>query len=177
MSNVDARSFAIKLDRIREDMQRTATDLDELKATLLPASDAIARFDEWVDSMAAVYLSRVYNDVSAAFSPDTHPSAIRVGRIAVTPGAVPETNFAPTLAFILGDLLKEKHRAIFESRLSDAPAMAERPAMIAELKNRIRKLELDEERVIRAAEAAGHVLARRANVDIDLVLRDVLPTE
>src|SRR5262249_19233394 len=137
-------------------------DLQALDAAPVPLAEAAARLDDFLDRAA-----RQWDPVTAYF---TAPS--------YTPPSLDD--LLPYKLLTLLAALPEV-RAAFHARLCSAyerlpasVATAERPARAAELANRQRQLELQEEHLILEAEQAGHMIARRPDADPLVVLTSVL---
>lgn len=173
------KNLAAEVGKIRDEIESVREELDWTRSGRLPKEEVAPKILEAVDGLAREFSAIVPH----LAEPDGSP--VRVLRQWLTPQTTltrvnPETGIAhrpagvqaaPTLCWLFGDLIKERClRALDESSYVPGPPSAERPQLVAGLKKRLHALELEEERLIVAAEAEGLELYRRPDVDWSIVL-------
>jgi hypothetical protein len=158
-----------RLAKLRADIARVREELTVLDRAPLPLTEATAQLHARIDALAT--------EAPLATLVAPFRTAGAAGERILPP---PESrDFTPTLCALLGDVLKVKLGATLAAsyRTADGPTpvpLADRAPRRQALRERLRVLEVEEERVILAAEAVGLAPLRREDADVDVVLTTTL---
>lgn len=160
-----ADQLRAKLAELRQAIADRKRALAETEAAALPIEAAMERAQRWVMEQAATYRC----DAAAAFlyadAPLSHVALIPPNpTTAQVTAAHCVTNPEGVLAAIEAALLDAQHKAAL------VLTAAERDERLKSLRDEIFRLEVTEEEIIAAAEAAGFEIARRADADPRAVL-------
>jgi hypothetical protein len=156
-------NLAGDLARVRQSIAVVASEATVLARAPLPLSEAHARLDTWLDSMASQY------------DPPLASSFARLGARLPSPEDLMPYRLVPLLACLppWRDVLHDRLATAYSTMPASVPA-ADRPAAAAALTERRLQLEIAEERLVLLAARAGLDVARRADADAATVLRVVL---
>lgn len=88
-----------------------------------------------------------------------------------------ERDFLPLVALAVGPAKLLKVLAGDLEDVDDGPCMADRGRRLAEIAAERRSLEIEEEKLIRVAEAGGQRVTRRPDADPSIVMAETLPWE
>lgn len=125
---------------------------------------AVERIDRWVAAMEHTARAGIVPEPARFAASPEHYRQPRSGR----------DEFAAIMVAFLGDELAARVKAQVQEVYADRPGIsdAEREKRLAQLDRDLLDAELAEESLIRAAEAAGFTIARRADSDPRAVLAD-----
>ncbi|ADC71745.1 conserved hypothetical protein [Thioalkalivibrio sp. K90mix] len=169
-----AKNYQKTVDEIRQKIQDTRRERDQLATAPLPAEEIQARVDAWINRKA--------EQAQRRFG--------LVGQALARPGGRVETEVDPFHVYARGEakaadvgpllcaMFPERVRDAVMSGLNpdaDALPMSERPARLADLDRQVLALETAEEDAIREAAAAGVTIERRPDVSPDAILRPEWP--
>jgi hypothetical protein len=169
MKTMTAMDTDRRLAELRAEIARVRDEIAALERAPLTLAEATAQLHARIDALAAEA------PLATLVAPFRVPGA---------PGATllpaPESrDFVPTVCALVGDVMKaELGEALAATyRTADGPTpvpLAERAPRRQALRARLRVLEVEEERVILAAEAVGLAPLRREDADPDVVLTTML---
>jgi hypothetical protein len=152
----------VDVARVRGDIAKIAAELQALDAAPVPAAEAAARLDDFLNEAARQFDPATSYFTAASYTAPSLDDLLPYKLLTLL-AALPEV------------------RAAFHARVAAAypklPAAVptkDRAALRAQVVDRRRQLELAEEQIILEAEAAGYTIPRRPDADRDVVLRAVL---
>jgi hypothetical protein len=156
-------NLAGDLARVREALAAVASEATALARAPLPLSEAHARLDAWLDSMASQY------------DPPLASSFARLGARLPSPEDLMPYRLVPLLACLppWRDVLHDRLATAYATLPASVPS-ADRAAAAVALAERRQQLEIAEERLVLLAARAGLDVARRPDADAATVLRVVL---
>lgn len=164
------KNYQKAVDEIRQKIQDTRRERDQLATEPLPAAEVQARTDAWIErkaerarrrfSIAGQHLARPGGRVEAEADPFT----------VFARGEAKATDVGPLLCAMFPERVRDAVMAGVNTD-ADAVPMSERPARLAELDRQVLELECAEEDTIREAAAAGVTIERRPDVSPDAILR------
>ena len=169
--------------RLREQIAALRTEAAAIATAPLPLVEADGALVDTVDRLAATYNP---DPVLAEFSRSGAPSIATVQLLLGDP-RYDVQNFQAFLAAAFREPLLTMWRARVRAQYEADPELArvalpiaERPARLAQLREQIHALELDEEKVIAAGERAGIRIDRRGDLDVAVlfdpaVLAEAMP--
>lgn len=130
----------------------------------LPREEAAARIPGVVHNLAARFDSAILGANLAGLRDPTD----LIGRWLTLRHDV---EFGPLLAWLFQDQLAQRlGEVLAQADYIPGPPLEERPRRLAELAAQLRELEIEEERLVEAAESAGLEVFRRRDVDWGIVL-------
>ncbi|WP_417264547.1 hypothetical protein [Celeribacter sp.] len=166
-----------ELDVIRSRNADLQSEVRRLHAAPLPVSEALEYFDQWAERTAADAIERLRPerllDAKAA------PSGLSLPSVVVDAGGGPERVYTAAIECSFGVMLDAclpAVRASVEEALEQAVAgrecltMQERAEKLEQAKADLMTMELEEESLVRALEASGLPVERRADADPQAVL-------
>ena len=130
----------------------------------MPLVEAVERIDRHIARAAADYKSNFWRFVEGNY---TELDVCLIDELDVT------RLIEPMMMALFGDVFHDRAVKDVENYLADhppGPATADRPARLAAIDAKIMNLEVEEERIICAAEEAGFEIERRADADPRFVL-------
>ena len=149
---------------MRADIAQVTVEQRTLDAAPVPSDEAERRLDDYLSGLAAQWTPPVAIDFTMGtdYRPPS-PDDYAPHKVAVLLANLPP----------LRDVLRARLRSAYERLPASVPS-AERPAHAADLVNRRRQLELQEEQLILEAAESGMAIARRPDADPVVVLTTVL---
>jgi len=152
-----------ELARVRQALAAVTQEATALARAPLPVSEAHARLDAWLDSMASQY------------DPPLASSFARLGARLPSPEELMPYRLVPLLACLppWRDILHDRLATAYATLPASVPS-ADRPDAAAALATLRQQLEIAEERLVLLAARDGLDLARRPDADAGIVLRVVL---
>lgn len=166
----EVSKLRIEIDRLRDEIEWVSTGLvppEELKARATKHCQAMVQsFDAPRRLMSLAHPQAGGAEIQTMFRASSN---VIVGGVSVA--SVNIDGIGPMLAWSMGDALEQRMCAEID-RLDyrPGPPMAERPARLAELKDALRKLEQQEEKVICGAQVDGIIISRRPDADPAVIL-------
>lgn len=160
-----------EIDAIREEIASLREEIAWTRDGRLPRADAIARIGPAVDALAAKFTGEIIPaNLASLPDPGNLIESWLTGQIYSK--AMPASmHLGPLLAWLHGDALKARLiRALEESGYISGVPLEDRPGRLAALESQLRGLEVEEERLVEAGEAAGLEVYRRADVNWTVVL-------
>ncbi|MCG5509634.1 hypothetical protein [Ectothiorhodospira lacustris] len=163
------------LEKVRAEIARVEGEIDRVEHAPLSRAEAETRIDAWVDAQA----SRADLDAYAFTEPGGLPDHMRPFRANVRSFLGGDNDLYASadldLSALFCALAPERVKELLKARLpadSEAGApMADRPAIIAKLRDKRRALEIREEEICDSIfELTGTEPARRPDVDLALIL-------
>lgn len=164
-----------RVNALRDQIAETQARLEHASEGYLPRDEYAGRVSAWLDSQAEAFAQRAEYQVSSLRVPGP-PQAVEFGALPVrggqvVGGAIAEANIAPLLAWLLGDVLKAKLKALIEATpYKQGPPSSDRARLRSELQTQLDSLELREEALVMEAESIGLTLAPRPDCRPDIVL-------
>ena len=160
---------ATRLASIRDQIAAIRAEIEALPAQPLPTEDALERLDRWIAEQAARFDP---GSAARAFATERGP----LGRVLAVQGLRTGENsvavdMGPVLCSLFGPALREQLAAAIQAQTgTPGPRLADRPRALSSREEELGRLEVAEERLVRAAEAEGEFLARRADASPAVVL-------
>lgn len=153
------------LQNLRTKITELQGQEDELIARPIPSSLAVKHMEEWVNREA----QRFVRDNSLTV-PMFHGE--RIDNTALLLPNEPDGTVA-ALCFLFGDAIKEKLGSLIKADIgNDGLSDTAREKAIREVREKRRKLEHEEEQLIRSAEKVGMAIDRRPDADPAIILSD-----
>ncbi|MHC9236619.1 hypothetical protein ACX9MO_13375 [Pseudooceanicola sp. 502str34] len=165
------------IDALREEIAEVKNTISRLRSAPQPVAEAMEAFDRWSEKVADAGVAAMHPE--HLLQPEAAARGLRLPYATVNVEGERHTNFDRVDEVLLGLVLAASMpalREIVEGQLDglvegretlSADARAER---IAEAEDDLLQLELTEEAAVRSMEAAGVVIARRADADPRAIL-------
>lgn len=169
-----AKNYQKTVDEIRQKIQDTRRERDQLATAPLPAEEIQARVDAWINRKAEQAQRRFGLVGQALARPGGRVEAEADPFTVYARGAANGADLGPLLCAVMPDQVRAMVMATVETD-ADALPMKDRPARLAELDRQVLALECEEEDTIREAAAAGVTIERRPDVSPDAILRPAWP--
>lgn len=166
-------AFRDEVEELRREIVTARDERKRLRGLPLPLGEAVRRLDDWLDRVEdeAITVLPLYNLTRSG--PDVAAGLDASLPVVSTADGV-AFDVRPAVAQVLGLLVasnRDRLRGVVIERLRewygdrDTATPGEADARIAEIDAKLLRLELQEERLIREAEAAGLTVLRRADLD------------
>ncbi|WP_022947133.1 hypothetical protein [Methylohalobius crimeensis] len=169
-----------KLNRIRKDISETQSEIrriEQAPASLDEAKDRLERLldrpaPQTIESLFREQPSDVLRLLDVAAIEHTIPIGDQGQALIVE---IDRRTLAVALSWLLGDQIRQKVTGELE-RMAEGHDLSlepeQREKSIKTLRTKLRRLEVSEEKEIRALEAAGRPVTRRADADPSIVLSE-----
>lgn len=192
LAELDTPHLVEEIAAVRRQIERTQEALDEAINAGVPKVEYMERLQQWVEREARRFADNAEYRVSALRAPRPGSSGPTLLRAPVhgssqmafegaTSGPVfAEADVAGLLCWLFGDTLKQRLTELVEqSGYREGPPISDRPKLQRRLEEQADELGLQEERLIRTAEARGQRIHRREDcrpeIVLDLSLKDFAP--
>ncbi len=168
---------AAEVAQLRARIEELRNDLATVEVAPLPLEEASEQLKRWIDAQARRFAQDLPMMLRSLAEHPPRPTMARlVLDVTGRPSPSSETVFAtadvgPLLCWLDGERLLERANEAFQSLQPYAglPA-AERPAARERLQAQLLRCEVQEEQIIRAAEASGEPIQRRGDCRVELVV-------
>ena len=164
-----------ELEKVRAEIARIEGEIDRVEHAPLSRAEAETRIDAWVDDQA----SRADLDAYGFTEPGGLPDHLRPFQVSVQtftggntgPYGTASMDLAPMLCVLVPERVKDLLKARLPAESEAGAQMADRPGIIAKLRDKRRALEIREEAICDSIfELTGTEPARRPDVDLGLIL-------
>lgn len=161
-------SAASRLASLRDQIAAIRAEIEALPAQPLPVADALERLDHWITEQAARFDP---GSAARAFTTTGAPGRVLAVQGLRTGENSVATDLAPLFCALFTTEIRERLGAAIQAQTgTPGPRLADRPRALASREEELERLEVAEERLIRAAEVEGEPLARRPDATPSIVL-------
>ena len=160
---------------LRERISATQGEIEALREAPVPKVEYVQRVSDWIDTQAAAFAVNAEFSVSPLREPFPRADHVGFGQLRVRGSdhgdSVAEADAAGLLCWLMGDAIKAKlSEAIAAAELPEGAPAADRPRLRRDLAAQLDRMEINEERLVVEAQAAGIEVQRRSDVRPEIVL-------